>query len=39
MQIYVGSTNPVKINSVINAASETWPEVQVQGFKTASGIP
>ncbi|MBT7499643.1 MAG: DUF84 family protein [Candidatus Pacebacteria bacterium] len=39
MQIYVGSTNPVKINSVINAASETWPEGQVQGFKTASGIP
>jgi len=39
MQIYVGSTNPVKINSVITAASETWPEVQVKGFKTASGIP
>jgi inosine/xanthosine triphosphatase len=39
MQIHVGSTNPVKINSVINAASETWPEVEVTGFKTASGIP
>lgn len=39
MQIYVGSQNPVKINSVINAASETWPEVEVKGFSTASGIP
>lgn len=39
MHIYVGSTNPVKINSVINAASETWPEVKVEGFKTVSGIP
>ena len=39
MHIYVGSTNPVKINSVINAASETWPEVQVQGFAVPSGIP
>lgn len=39
MQIYVGSTNPVKVNSVINAASETWPEVKVKGFKTASDIP
>lgn len=39
MQIFVGSTNPVKVNSVINAASETWPEVKVNGFSTDSGIP
>jgi inosine/xanthosine triphosphatase len=39
MQIYVASTNPVKINAVINAASETWPEVKVKGFETESGIP
>ncbi len=39
MQIYVGSTNPVKINSVITAASETWPEVKVKGFSVKSGIP
>jgi len=39
MQIYVGSTNPVKINAVTNAASETWPEVIVKGFSTKSGIP
>ncbi len=39
MKIYVASTNPVKINSVINAASETWPEVEVKGFSTESGVP
>ena len=39
MLIYVGSTNPVKVNSVISAASETWPEVKVKGFSTESGIP
>ncbi len=39
MQIYVGSTNPVKTNSVISAASETWPNVVVKGFGTKSGIP
>lgn len=39
MHIFVGSHNPVKINSVINAASETWPEVVVEGFDVASGIP
>ena len=38
MHIYVGSTNPVKINAVINAASEAWPEVSVQGFETESGV-
>lgn len=39
MIIFVGSTNPVKINAVIQAASETWPEVKVQGFEVESGIP
>lgn len=39
MQIYVGSTNPVKINAVTNAASETWPEVVVKGFTASSRVP
>lgn len=39
MHIFVGSSNPVKINSVINAASETWPEVKVRGFSVESKIP
>ncbi len=39
MHIFVGSHNPVKINSVINASSETWPEVKVEGFDVPSGIP
>jgi inosine/xanthosine triphosphatase len=38
MKIYVGSTNPVKVNAVINAASETWPKVQVKGFSVESGV-
>lgn len=37
--IFVGSTNPVKINAVINAASETWPEVEVKGVSVSSGVP
>ena len=39
MHIFVGSRNPVKINSVINASSETWPGVVVEGFDVKSGIP
>lgn len=39
MHIFVGSHNPVKINSVINASSEKWPEVKVEGFDVPSGIP
>ena len=39
MHIFVGSHNPVKINSVINASSETWPGVVVEGFDVSSGIP
>ncbi len=38
MTIFVGSKNPVKVNAVINAASETWPEVVVHGIDVASGV-
>ena len=38
MKIIVGSTNPVKINAVIQAASETWPEVVVTGVDVPSGV-
>lgn len=38
MKIFIGSTNPVKINATTNAASETWPEVMTEGFAVASGI-
>jgi inosine/xanthosine triphosphatase len=38
MTIFVGSTNPVKINAVTIAASETYPEAVIEGFETASGI-
>ena len=38
MHIFVGSHNPVKINAVVGAASETWPEVIVEGFDVPSGI-
>ncbi len=38
MQLFVGSTNPVKINAVLLAASETFPEAQAKGFETQSGV-
>ncbi len=38
MHIFTGSTNPVKINAVVSAASETWPEVQVTGVDVSSGV-
>lgn len=38
MIIFVGSQNPVKINAVIRAASETWPNVEVRGLNIPSGI-
>lgn len=38
MYIFVGSHNPVKINAVITASSETWPTVTVEGIDVASGI-
>jgi inosine/xanthosine triphosphatase len=39
MHIFVGSTNPIKVNSVTNAATETWPDVKVRGLDVPSGIP
>lgn len=38
MHLFVGSTNPVKVNAVTIAASETWPESLVTGFEVPSGI-
>ncbi len=38
MFIFVGSANPVKINSVVVAASEMWPEAQVRGIDVPSGV-
>ena len=38
MYIFVGSENPVKINAVVGAASETWPDIQVIGCNVPSGI-
>lgn len=38
MHIAVGSSNPVKINAVINACTETWPDVVVEGFDVPSGV-
>lgn len=38
MHIFVGSTNPVKINSVTIAASEQWSSVAVKGIDVPSGI-
>lgn len=38
MNIYIGSTNPVKINAVIIAASEHWPECRVTGLSVPSGV-
>lgn len=38
MHLFVGSTNPVKINAVITAASETWPTVRVEGRDVPSGV-
>lgn len=38
MTIFVGSTNPVKTNAVIMAASEQWPEVVVVGLDVPTGV-
>jgi len=38
MHIFVGSTNPVKLNAVTHAAIENWPDVSVQGFEVESGV-
>ncbi len=38
MNIFVGSTNPVKLNATKQAAINTWPEVVIKGFEVESGI-
>jgi inosine/xanthosine triphosphatase len=38
MHIFVGSTNPVKVNATINAASEHWPDVTVEGLSVDTGV-
>jgi inosine/xanthosine triphosphatase len=38
MHLFIGSQNPVKVNAVTIAASETWPEVVVVGYDVPSGI-
>jgi inosine/xanthosine triphosphatase len=38
MKIFVGSANPVKVNAVLAAAIETWPDVEAQGFSVESGV-
>lgn len=38
MNIFVGSQNPVKVNAVVNAASESWSDVVVQGLDVPSGV-
>ncbi len=38
MHLFVGSKNPVKLNAVITAASETWPDVIVEGHDVPSGV-
>jgi inosine/xanthosine triphosphatase len=39
MTIFVGSTNPVKINAVVAAVSETFPDAAVLGVEVKSGVP
>lgn len=38
MHIFVGSHNPVKINAVTIAASETWPDATIVGYDVPSGV-
>lgn len=38
-QVFVGSTNPVKISAVKNAISQAWPNVKVIGLAVESGVP
>lgn len=38
MKIFVASKNPVKINAVTIAASETYPDVEVIGISVESGV-
>ncbi|MBP7875917.1 DUF84 family protein [Candidatus Woesebacteria bacterium] len=38
MTIFVGSTNPVKINAVKAAVQQQWPEAEVVGLAVSSGV-
>lgn len=38
MTIFVGSTNPVKINAVKQATVHQWPDAQIVGLSVPSGI-
>ncbi len=38
MFLAVGSTNPVKIQAVVRAAAQTWPDAQVTGYEVESGV-
>lgn len=37
-QIFVGSTNPVKINAVRIATADHWPSLNIVGFAVPSGV-
>jgi len=39
MIIFVGSTNPVKVNAVKLAVLKKWPKATVLGIEVASGVP
>lgn len=38
MYIFVGSTNPVKVNGTKLAASKAWPDVKVEGLAVETGV-
>jgi inosine/xanthosine triphosphatase len=38
MILAVGSTNVVKVNAVKHAVLHMWPEAQIEGFETDSGV-
>lgn len=38
MHIFVGSTNPVKLNAVQRALSEKYADAKLEGFSVASGV-
>lgn len=38
MIIFVGSTNPVKINAVKNACAKAWPDAETIGIEVQSGV-
>lgn len=38
LHIFVGSTNPVKINAVKLATTNHWPDIQISGFEVPSQV-